>query len=263
MIIDFHTHAFPDDIHEKAIETLSANSGNMKPYTDGSVGSLLEKMDSYGVDKAVVLNIATNVRQMQKVNDFAAYINGDRIISFGSVHPDAPDAIEELYRIKELGLTGIKLHPDYQDFFVDDEKMFPIYEKAAELGFITAFHAGLDLGIYNPIHCPPEKLARVLPIFKGAPVVAAHFGGFELWNDVEKYLVGKDIYFDTSFCYSRMPCEQARKIVKTHGADKILLGSDIPWSPTSNEIDFIKSFKLCEKDEALILGENARKLLKL
>ncbi|MBQ2676537.1 MAG: amidohydrolase family protein [Clostridia bacterium] len=263
MIIDFHTHAFPDVVAKKAIPMLSKKSGNMQPFTDGTAKGLIDRMDENGVDVCVVLNIATNPKQMQKVNDFAIAVNSDRLVAFGSVHPDAPDALDELCRIKEAGLKGIKLHPDYQDFFVDEERMFPIYEKAAQLNLITVFHAGVDIGWFEPVHCTPQRLAKALPHFNGGVVVAAHMGGYMLWDDVEKHLVGKDVYFDTGFCYSRMPVLQAKRIVKNHGADKILLGSDLPWSPTEREVDFVKAFDLQKEDEEKILFENAKRLLKI
>ena len=133
MIIDFHTHCFPEKIAQRAIMGLSYNSGAIAPNTNGQLDGLVEVMDKDGVDISVVLHIATNERQQHSVNDFAASIQNERIISFGSVYPDAPDVLEELERIKELGLLGVKLHPEFQNFYVDDEKMKPIYKKISEL----------------------------------------------------------------------------------------------------------------------------------
>ena len=263
MIIDFHTHAFPEKIVEKAMRTLIHNAGNAIPFTDGTAAGLLKYMDANGIDKAVVLNIATNPKQQHNVNDFAASINSDRLISFGSVHPDAPDAIEELHRIKEMGLKGIKLHPDYQGFFVDDEKLLPIYETIDKLGLVLVFHAGVDIQYFEPVHCPPERLCRVLSAFPGGRVVAAHMGGYLQWYDVEKYLVGKNLYLDTSYSYSRMPSPHAARIIRAHGTDKVLFGSDMPWSGTALEKRFIESLELDADAEAGILGENARRLLGL
>ena len=121
MVIDFHTHAFSDKIVEKAMGSLVETSG-IKPYTDGSVKGLLEHMDKCGVDKSVILPIATKPAQQKIINSWANEIMSDRIYPFGSVHPDAEDICEELERIKELGLYGVKLHPDYQNFMADEEK---------------------------------------------------------------------------------------------------------------------------------------------
>lgn len=263
MIVDFHTHAFPDKLADAAISSLGACSG-ITPYCDGTVNSLKRCATEDGVDICVVLNVATNEKQQKKVNDFALSINNmEGIISFGSVYPLSGDAICELDRIKDMGLKGIKLHPDYQLFFVDDEKMIPFYRHIAKLGLITVFHAGVDIGIYEPVHCTPERLSKALKYFEGAPVVAAHFGGYLLWNDVEKYLVGEDVYFDTSFSYARIPFPQAKRIVERHGSDKILLGSDMPWSRVADGIKLIKQMNLSASDTEMIMGKNAVRLLEI
>ena len=143
MLIDFHTHAFPDKLAPRAIASLAHASGGLSPQTDGTVSALKAKMARDGVDISVVQSIATNPRQMTKVNDFAIEINVDpAIVAFGSVHPDAPDALEELERLKAAGLKGVKFHPEYQHFYANDEKMKPIYRKISELGLIALFHAG-------------------------------------------------------------------------------------------------------------------------
>src|SRR5699024_4764908 len=134
------------------------------------------------------------------------------IIPFGSVHPDSPNALSELERLAKAGIRGIKLHPDYQHFFVDDEKMFPIYKKIAELGFITVFHAGVDIGYPKPVHCTPERLLRVLDLIDDAPVVAAHFGGWLLWDSVLEDLCGTKVYLDTAFSSGKMPPDYAKEL---------------------------------------------------
>lgn len=262
MVIDFHAHVFPERIVARALESLQGHSG-VKPCSDGTLEDLRRQNRAAGIDKSVILNIATNPKQQKNVNDFAISIQSEDIISFGSVHPFAPDAIEELHRIAEAGLPGIKLHPDFQNFYADDEKVYPIYETAAKLGLITVFHAGVDIGLFDPVHCNPKRLARILPVFDGAPVVAAHFGSAMLWFDVEKYLVGREIYLDTSYSYSRMPPGLARRIIETHGYHNILFGSDTPWSPPADEADYIRHLGLPPAAGAAILGGNAAKLLNL
>jgi len=261
MIIDFHTHCFPERIAARAIATLAA-AGAEVPHHSGSEKSLLAAVKSMGADFAVVLNIATNPRQEKSVNDYAITLNSmNGIEAFGSVHPDSPNAIEELERLHASGVKGVKLHPDYQNFFVDDKRLFPIYEKIANLGMITVFHAGVDIGIPDPVHCTPQALASILPVFNGAPVVAAHFGGYMVRAETMKHLVGKDVYFDTSYSHSRFPPLWAKEIIKKHGAKKILLGSDMPWSRTDYEINYVKSLGLSDDDLELILGKNAQALL--
>lgn len=262
MIIDFHTHCFPDALAPKALPTLSRCSGNAKPVFDGTAKGLAEKIKKDGAEKAVVLNIATNPHQQKKVNDFAiSLLDSETLIPFGSVHPDSPDALNELQRLHDAGIKGVKLHPNYQEFFVDDERLFPIYEKIGELGMITVFHAGVDIGIPDPVYCPPKRLKAALSHFGDTPVVAAHMGGFLLWREVIEVLADTNIYVDTSFSCGALPPPWAKEIIDTFGAQRVLFGSDMPWSSTENEKDYIKSLGLDEENEALVLGGNAKKLL--
>ena len=261
MLIDFHTHCFPDAIAPRAMDILAKNAGNMEPFCDGTAGGLTRYLEENGIDKAVVLSIATNPKQQTKVNDFAASINRGRLIGFGSVYPAAPNALDELERIKKLGLRGIKFHPDYQDFFVDDPKFFPVYEKAAELGLITVFHSGVDLEFFEPVHCTPQRLALALPAFNGGVVVAAHMGGCGCLYETEQHLVGRDVYLDTSFSYGRVPAQHARRIILRHGADRILFASDMPWSGTNDELRFVDALGLNDEQYQAIVCDNAKKLL--
>ena len=260
MLIDFHTHCFPERIAKTALEKLSFVSGGMKPNTDGTVKGLEKIMKEQGVDKAVVLNIATNATQQRNVNDFAASINKGNIISFGSVFPFSEDCLEELERIKALGLKGVKLHPDYQRFNVDDEQMIPIYKKISALGLITVFHAGFDYGFPPPYGATPEKMERALKWFE-APVVAAHWGGLDCGEGVLKHLCGKDIYFDTSFGCGNMPKYFAQKILESHTADKILFGTDCPWHTAEMELRLLNSLKISDNEKEKITHQNAEKLL--
>ncbi len=261
MLIDFHTHAFPESIAQKAIEKLSYASGGLTPNTNGTFFDLKRLLKESGIDKAVVLSIATNAKQQTNVNNFAASINdGKDIFAFGSVFPDAPDALEELERIKSLGLKGVKLHPDYQGFSVDDEKMKPIYKKIGELGLIVVFHAGQDYGFPPPYGATPEKMAKALKWFE-SPVIAAHFGGIGYESDVLKLLCGKNIYFDTSFGYGTLPRYYAQKIIEAHGADKILFGTDTPWHTAEMELKLLNTLEISHADWEKITHKNAEKLL--
>lgn len=261
MLIDFHTHSFPEKIAQKAVEKLSFASGGLKYHTNGTLAGLKKSMKDGGVNKSVVLNIATNARQQKNVNDFAAQINKDPdIIAFGSVFPDSEDVFEELERIKALGLKGVKLHPDYQRFFVDDIKMKPIYKKISELGLITVFHAGFDYGFPPPYGATPERLLKALLWFD-SPVVAAHWGGVGCLEEVLELLCGKDIYFDTSFGYSQMPKYYAQKILEKHDINKILFGTDTPWHTPEMEKTLLSTLEISETDKEKIFHINAEKLL--
>lgn len=264
MVVDFHTHCFPEKIAARAMEQLRLRSGILEPLHNGTAEGLAGLQKKGRVDYSVVLNIATNPHQQTSVNNFAISLKeADGIIPFGSVHHDSPDALSELERLAENGIKGVKLHPDYQEFYCDDDKMLPIYEKIGELGLITVFHCGIDMGYPKPVHCDPKRLSQVLPSFGGAPVVAAHFGGLIGWDDTEKYLVGKDVYLDTAYSYGMLPPKIATPIIKAHGADKILMGSDAPWSNPAHYVEFIECLAISYEEKQAILGGNAQRLLGL
>ncbi|MBQ9735181.1 MAG: amidohydrolase family protein [Clostridia bacterium] len=263
MLIDFHTHAFPDRIAARAVEKLSDASGGMEYYTDGTAGGLVTRMKASGVDRSVVLSIATNAHQQKSVNDFAACLNErEELIAFGSVFPSAPDALEELERIAAMGLKGVKLHPDYQGFSVDDPALFPLYKKISSLGLVTVFHAGVDYGFAPPYGNTPEKLVRALEQFE-SPVVAAHWGGVGCYADVLALLAGADVYFDTSFGYAQMPKYYAEKILERHGADRLLFGTDSPWHTAEMELRLLSSLGLSQDEWEKITHKNAERLLGL
>ena len=263
MIIDFHTHCFPEKIAKKTIEKLSFVSGGLMPQTDGTENGLLNLMESDKIDKSVVLSIATNANQQTKVNDFAISLKGDRIIPFGSVFPFSEDWESELYRLKENGIKGIKLHPDYQQFFVDDERLFPIYKTIERLGFILVFHAGEDYGFPPPYKATPERLRKVISLIE-TPVVCAHWGSLLMCDDVLKYLCDVDnCYFDTAFGYGTMPKARALEILEKKDINKILFGSDSPWNAPSWDINMLKTMGLSYEEEEKIFYKNAEKLLGL
>lgn len=261
MLIDFHTHIFPDFLAPKAMETLGKSSA-LEPASNGTLEGLKKSMQSAGVDISVVLSIATNAKQQKNVNDFAASVASDSIIPFGSVYPDAPDVFDELERIKYMGLKGIKLHPEYQGFYPDDEKMKPIYKKISQLGLVTVFHAGADYGYKPPFKAMPDNMAAAVRWFD-SPVVAAHFGGVGCGEEVLKKLCGLPLYFDISFSYGTMPKYYAEEIIKKHGADKILFGSDSPWHNPMCERRLLDFLDISNQEKELICFKNAKKLLNL
>lgn len=261
MLIDFHTHAFPDKIAQRAMGSLSHAAGGLRPQTDGTLASLKAEMKKDGVDISVVQSIATNPQQQAKVNAFAMEMDADeKIFAFGSIHPDAPDALAELERIAAAGLKGIKLHPEYQGFYANDEKLKPIYKKISSLGLITLFHAGTDIGFAPPYHAMPEHMRNALRWFD-TPVVAAHWGGAGCGPEVLDKLCGENIFFDLSFGYGVISRPVAQKIIDRHGVDRLLFGSDMPWHRPEWELRLINTLDLSESDREKIFCRNATTLL--
>lgn len=265
MVIDFHTHIFPDRIAKKTIEFLE-QVGNVKAATDGTLTGLLSSMRQNGIDLSVVMPVVTKPEQFDTVNAYAAEINGkDGVLSFGGIHPDMQDYRKSLDTIKELGLPGIKLHPDYQKTFVDDPKLVRIIDYASELGLIVLLHAGMDIGLPDPIHCTPQRCVRMLEQIDRpeAKLVLAHTGGYQLWDEVEELLVGRSIWFDISFSLGRLPEDQFLRIVQNHGADRILFASDSPWDGQGVTLERFLRLGLPEEEAECILYRNALNLLAL
>jgi len=263
MIIDFHTHAFPENVSSKAMKKLSFDSGGLVPQSDGTIISLKKQMKKDDIDISVVLSIATNPKQQTNVNNFAKVINDEKsIFAFGSVHPDAEDVFEELERIKAMGLKGVKFHPEYQKFYVNDEKMKPIYKKISELGLLTVFHAGFDYGFAPPYHCMPDNLLEALSWFD-SPVIAAHWGGVSCGLEVIEKLCGKDVWFDLSFGYGNMPKAIAQEIIDKHTPDRLIFASDMPWHRPSWEKQLIETLDISKEDKDKIYYKNAKKLLNI
>jgi len=263
MVIDFHVHMFPDAMAQKTINSLAQRSG-LAPNSDGTADVTAQKMKQAGVDKAAVQNIATNPRQMHKVNDFAIATNKkEEFIAFGSVHPEAEDYIEELDRICEAGLLGIKLHPDYQDFFIDSSKMQPIYEAALRRGLIILFHTGIDIGLPEPVHATPKAIANTLGLFSGEKVVFAHMGGFGMNDEALEYVIGQDVYIDTSCMADYGEQQKWEEMLTAHKPDKILFATDFPWGNFSHEIEAINNLNIPKELKENIFYKNAKTLLQL
>ena len=263
MLVDFHTHCFPDKLSHRALEKISFDAGGLEYYTEGTFDSLKAYMDRSGTDIAVALNIATNPHQQTSVNNFAASINQDpRIYAFGSVHPDAPNALEELERIKALGLKGVKFHPEYQSFFVDEPRMKPIYKKISQLGLLTVFHAGADHGFTADCNCPPQALAHALTWFD-TPVVAAHWGGLFRGEEVLRFLSDTPVYIDVSLGYSCILRSTALRITERFGTKRMVFGTDSPWHYAGLEMRLLNTLQLSPEEMADIRYKTAFRLLEL
>lgn len=268
MVIDFHTHIFPDKIAAKTIDILEKNiqsrGANERAVIPGTLDALKQSMKENNIAYSVVLPIATNVRQSNTINKFAQSINGiDGIFSFGSLHPMQEDWESTLYDIKEKGLRGVKLHPEYQQFYIDSAESLRILKKCEELDLITVLHAGYDIGVEPPVHCMPERLSHVLEYIKGDKLIAGHLGGWRAWDDVEKYLVGTPIYLDTAYTADYIDRDRFTRIIQNHGSEKILHATDSPWEKQGHAVEIINSLPVSDEDKANIFYKNAEKLLKI
>ncbi|MBQ3229523.1 MAG: amidohydrolase [Clostridia bacterium] len=266
MIIDFHTHIFPDSLAPKAVASLQATAGIPVRF-DGTASGLLKLMKNDGVDRAVVLNTVTNERQVGKVNAFALETknNHPELIPFCSLHPLTQEPERLLEEFIAAGIKGIKLHPDYVGVMFDDDAFKPILSAAEKLGLPVIIHAGFDPVSPNKMHAPPDVILNVLSEFPNLILVAAHLGGVNCWDEAFKKLCGRNLYLDTAFCCERIgiTIEQGKRIFDAHPHDKILFGSDAPWASPSEVLEFLDKLGLSSESREMILSGNAKRLLKL
>jgi predicted TIM-barrel fold metal-dependent hydrolase len=258
-IIDFHTHAFADDIAARAIPALEAEA-DTRAFGDGTIGGLVASMDAAGIAVSVLQPVATKPGQVRAINDWAASVASDRIVPFGAMHPSVDDPAAEIAHMAAIGLRGIKLHPEYQEFVPDEERMAPIYEAARAHGLIVLFHAGIDIGIPT-LRGTPRTFAQVLAGFPGLKVVLAHMGSFKLWDEVTEELVGREVWLDTAYTLGHLPDDRFVEIARAHGTGRIVFGTDAPWTDAVAELAHIRRLGFDEGELAAILGGNAEVLL--
>ena len=263
MLIDFHAHAFLDKLAAGAVASLAAKA-HIQPNSNGTVADTLRIMREQKVDRSVILSIAVSPRTEHHVNDFAiSLLQEPKFIPFGSVHPDSPNAISELKRLKSAGICGVKFHNEYQDFYVDDERAFPIYEKCAELGLIMLFHGGADLGFAPPVKTPPKRMRRVCLTFPEAKIVVAHLGGQRMEEEAAEYLADTNAYIDTSYAATAASPEVGMRTILAFGFDRVLFGTDLPWDTAAHTLSYLESMGFTEEQKEKIYCRNALRLLGL
>ena len=264
MIIDFHVHFYPDRLAPRVMQQLSAASG-LKPVTDGTRDDTLQKMKEWGVDKAVLLPVATSPN-CDGSNKFALDSACDQLIPFAAIHPDTPEPESLLERLQQQGFKGVKLHPQYQGADIDDPRFVRIIKACAKLKLPVIFHAGVDPGLPSPWRAAPDAILRLLHQVEGLPgltLIAAHLGAWDMFDEVEEKLVGHDIWMDTAMLHGYIDPEQLYRIIRRHGWQRILLGSDSPWQSGADAVADITALGLPKEQEQAILGGNAAALLGL
>lgn len=271
MIIDFHTHIFPDKVAAKAVPKL-ADIIHLVPSMDGTIRGLLDSMEKARVDISLVLPTITDPRQFDSILKFASYVNeshaeitdGPRLISFAGVHPACDDYKEQLRLISREGFKGIKIHPNYQGFYFDDIRYMRLIYAASELGLAVLTHAGFDPYTPNEDYCTPDMALHVLNEVAPTRLILAHMGSNQNYDESQQKLCGKNVYLDTAYSLMHMPEKQFVRMVHLHGADKILFGTDAPWTSQKDCVEKLMSLDgLSPQEKELILGENAKTLLNL
>ncbi|MBQ8201582.1 MAG: amidohydrolase family protein [Clostridia bacterium] len=278
MIIDFHTHTFPDRIAAAAMSKME-KSAHAKAFADGTRDSLLRMMQNAGVAHAVVLPVATKPMACASLNDASHVLDGrDQLTYFAAIHPDAPDWHAELGRAKTQGFRGVKLHPVYQGVDIDDPRFVRILARCGELGLMVVMHGGEDISYPGVARCSPPMLRRALAQAGPVTLIAAHMGGWRNWQEVPEMLLDTGVYLDTSFTLGdicplddhykpeqlkMLADERFCELVHIFGSKRVLFGTDSPWYDPAVCIERIRSMPLTDTEKKDILGDNARQLLGL
>ncbi|MDO5411589.1 MAG: amidohydrolase family protein [Lachnospiraceae bacterium] len=281
MVIDFHTHIFPDKIAGNVIGKLQLLSRSC-PYTDATAGGLQASMKQASVDYSITLPVMTNPGQVEKLNTLAgqALVSAKEtgLIPFGGMHPDYENYKAELRRLHDMGIRGIKIHPAYQGVDFDDIRFLRIIDAACELGLIVLTHAGMDIGIPGHNFTSVSHIHHVLKELSPPKLVLAHMGGWDCWKEVEQDLAGAPVWLDTAFSLgiiepapgtNRTPEESMMmnpkdflRLAGKHGTDRILFATDSPWSSQITYRKMFDDMTLTDEERANIMGQNAIRLLK-
>jgi predicted TIM-barrel fold metal-dependent hydrolase len=259
-IVDFHTHAFPDALAPRAIAHLERKA-SVRAALDGTVAALLASMDRAGIGAAVLCSIATEPAQFGSILKWSAGLAGPRLIPFPSVHPASAAFADEVRQIAAGGFRGVKLHPEYQDFHVDDPGLTGFYGALADAGLIVLFHAGHDIGFPDSDRASPRRMLALHRAFPGLKIVASHLGGFRRWREVAQHLVGSGVWLDTSYTIGHIDEGLLREILLAHRPDRILFGTDSPWVDQAAEIGRLRALGLPPELTAAVLAGNAAALL--
>ena len=277
MIIDFHTHTFPDKIAAATVARMSEAS-RLTAFSDGTEVGLTASMRKSGIDISVVLPVVTNPVKAGHINAFSAAHNGKNgVYHLGGMHPDTPDLAAELQNAAALGLKGIKIHPVYQHTDIDDIRFLRLLEAAGENGLFVVMHAGLDVGFPGQTQADCGKIIRALRQVGPVPLVLAHMGGWKQWEDAEALAAFENTYIDTAFSLGRIHpsvtgyykeeylplLDEAgfARIVRVFGADRVLFGTDSPWADQTAALADFMRLPLTKEEKASILYKNAGRLL--
>ena len=259
--IDVHTHAYPPELARKAVARVREHG--VQPALDGTVEALRAAMKRNGIEASVVCSIVTRIGQFPTILDWCRDIRSPDVVPFPSVHPDDPEAFDQLEQIAEEGFRGVKLHPYYQGFDLDEPRLFPLYQRIEALGLVLLMHTGYDLAFARFDRAGPARVLAVIERIPSLKIVTTHFGGWEDWERVERLLLGRPVYMDVSHSEEQIGDERARRFLEAHPPEYLLFGSDAPWSDPVRTRDWVRRLLPDEGRLQALLRDNARRLLAL
>ena len=261
-IIDSHCHIYPTKIAARAVEGIR-NFYDMDLGGNGTVEALLSEGKKAGVTHFLVHSVSTTPKQVQSINEFLANTvreYPDELIGFGSLHPDSEDIRGDLKNLVDLGLRGVKLHPDFQSFEIDSLKAKRLCYLIMQENIPVLIHGG---DIRYSFSNPPQ-IKRFLESLPGLTVIGAHFAGWSCWEKAADELAGfSNLYVDCSSSLYALKPEVARRIIRKFGADKVLFGTDYPMWDVNEELRRLHALGLTQDEEDKILYKNADKLFKV
>jgi len=258
-IMDAHCHIYPDKIAEKAAEATCDFYNGLGSTLDGTVSTLSKEAELAGIGHCIVQSVATTPKQVSSINNFIANSvkeSNGKFTGLGTLHPDSEDIEADVNEIIELGLKGVKLHPDIQKFKLDDYRMLKIYE-LCEGRLPLLIHTGDNRYDYSN----PNRLLPVLKKYKNLTVIGAHFGGWSMWEDACKVYAGiENFYVDCSSSLYAITPQAAKEVIRTYGAQHVLFATDYPmWDP-SEELERFMAIGLTEEENEMIFSKNVRKI---
>lgn len=220
-------------------------------------------MKKAGIDRSVICSIATRIEQFTPILDWCRTIASSKIIPLPSIHPDDSDYAIRIPLIAREGFKGIKMHPYYQGFLLDDPRLFPLYDLMAQHSLFLVMHTGFDIGFPREEKAGPKQIMNVVRSFPDLKLITTHLGGWNQWDQVEKYILGQPVYMEISFALQFLPPARATRILSSHPEEYLLFGTDFPWDHQKKALHRLRQLQLGEKKEMMILHENGAQLLKM
>ena len=237
-LIDIHTHVYPDPIAQKATDSIKDFYHIGGAGMNGTVSMLLSRGKEAGIDRFVILPVAVRPDRTRHINEFIleqAALH-EEFIGFGTVHAEMEHIGDEAQFILDSCLHGVKMHPDTQRFAIDDPRLFPMYETIS--GKIPVI---LHMGDHRYDYSRPARLRHVLELFPRLDAIAAHFGGYGMYEEAYTQLKDKNCIFDVSSSMMFMGDGIAEKYINLYGAERMAFGTDYPlWDPVTETERFWK-----------------------